>query len=148
MSAASRRTTTHGQHAGNRGWGWRDVLPYFIRSEGNQRGASATHGGDGPLACSDIGAKHELIEAIIAGAGELGVPRTDDFNGGVQEGAGYYQLFTKNGLRCSSAVALPAARASGAPNLAVEVGAQATRVLFDGTRATGVEYRQAARRSA
>ena len=127
--------------AGNREWGWRDVLPYFIRSEGNQRGASATHGADGPLACSDIGAKHELIEAIIAGAGELGVPRTDDFNGGVQEGAGYYQLFTKNGLRCSSAVAYlrPAKRRA---NLAVEVGAQATRVLFDGVRAVGVEYRQ------
>ena len=58
------------------------MLPYFIRSEGNQRGKSATHGGDGPLACSDIGAKHQLIEAIIAGAGELGVPHTDDFNGG------------------------------------------------------------------
>ena len=127
--------------AGNRGWGWRDVLPYFIRSEGNQRGASATHGGDGPLACSDIGAKHELIEAIIAGAGELGVPRTDDFNGGVQEGAGYYQLFTKNGLRCSSAVGyLRPAKARS--NLAVEVGAQATRVLFEGARAVGVEYRQ------
>jgi len=127
--------------AGNRGWGWRDVLPYFIRSEGNQRGASATHGGDGPLACSDIGAKHELIEAIIAGAGELGVPRTDDFNGGVQEGVGYYQLFTKNGLRCSSAVGyLRPARAR--PNLAVEVGAQATRVLLEGARAVGVEYRQ------
>ena len=127
--------------AGNRGWGWRDVLPYFIRSEGNQRGASATHGGDGPLACSDIGAKHELIEAIIAGAGELGVPRTDDFNGGVQEGAGYYQLFTKDGLRCSSAVGYlrPAKKR---PNLAVEVGAHVTRVLFEGARAVGVEYRQ------
>ena len=127
--------------AGNSGWAWRDVLPYFIRSEGNQRGASATHGGDGPLACSDIGAPHELIEAIIAGAGELGVPRTDDFNGGVQEGAGYFQLFTKNGLRCSSAVGYLRPARSRA-NLAVEVGAQATRVLCEGSRATGVEYRQ------
>jgi choline dehydrogenase len=127
--------------AGNRGWGWRDVLPYFIRSEGNQRGASATHGGEGPLACSDIGAKHELIEAIIDGAGELGVPRSEDFNGGEQEGAGYYQLFTRNGLRCSSAVGyLRPARAR--TNLAVEVGAHATRIVFEGTRAAGVEYRQ------
>ena len=99
------------------------------------------HGGEGPLACSDIGTAHELIEAIIAGAGELGVPRTDDFNAGVQEGAGYFQLFTRNGLRCSSAGAyLRPARTRA--NLAVEVGAQATRVLFDGARATGVEYRQ------
>ena len=127
--------------AGNRGWGWRDVLPYFIRSEGNQRGASAMHGGSGPLACSDIGAAHELIEAIIRGAGELGVPRTDDFNGGVQEGAGYFQLFTKNGLRCSAAVGY-LRPAQSRTNLAVEVSAQATRVLFEGTRATGVEYRQ------
>jgi len=127
--------------AGNRGWGWRDVLPYFIRSEGNERGPSAVHGADGPLSCSDIGAKHELIEAIIAGAGELGVARTDDFNGGEQEGAGYFQLFTKHGLRCSSAVGYLRPARSRA-NLAVEVGAQAMRVLFEGNRATGVEYRQ------
>ena len=76
-----------------------------------------------------------------AGAGELGVPRTDDFNGGEQEGVGYYQLFTKNGLRCSSSVGYLRPARSRA-NLAVEVGAQATRVLFDGVRATGVEYRQ------
>ncbi|HQU49860.1 MAG TPA: GMC family oxidoreductase N-terminal domain-containing protein, partial [Casimicrobiaceae bacterium] len=127
--------------AGNRGWGWRDVLPYFIRSEGNQRGASAAHGGDGPLKCSDIGEKHELIEAIIAGAGELGVPRTEDFNGGVQEGVGYYQLFTDRGWRCSTAVAYlkPARRR---PNLSVETNAHATRVVVEGGRATGVEYRQ------
>ena len=50
--------------AGNRGWGWRDVLPYFGRSEGNVRGASATHGADGPLRCSDIHGRHELIEAM------------------------------------------------------------------------------------
>ncbi|MCC6198418.1 MAG: GMC family oxidoreductase N-terminal domain-containing protein, partial [Burkholderiales bacterium] len=127
--------------AGNRGWGWRDVLPYFVRSEGNQRGASPAHGGDGPLKCSDIGARHELIEAIIAGAGELGVPRSEDFNAGVQEGAGYYQLFTDRGWRCSTAVAyLKPAR--GRPNLAVETNAHATRVAIEGGRATGVEFRQ------
>ena len=127
--------------AGNRGWGWRDVLPWFVRSEGNQRGASPTHGADGPLKCSDIGARHELMEAIIAGAGELGVPRTDDFNGGVQEGVGYYQLFTDRGWRCSTAVAyLKPAR--GRANLVVATNAQAARVILDGGRATGVEYRR------
>ena len=127
--------------AGNRGWGWTDVLPYFIRSEGNRRGASAMHGADGPLVCSDIGARSELIEAIIEGAGELGVPRTDDFNAGVQEGVGYFQLFTDKGWRVSAAVGyLKPVRARS--NLAVEVGAQATRVLFEGKRATGVEYVQ------
>src|SRR4029453_2555564 len=82
-----------------------------------------------------------LIEAIIAGAGELGVPRTDDFNAGRQDGAGYYQLFTRKGWRCSTAVGyLKPVRARA--NLAVETGAQVTRIVFEGTRAVGVEYRQ------
>ncbi|MEO6927846.1 MAG: choline dehydrogenase [Casimicrobiaceae bacterium] len=127
--------------AGNPGWGWNDVLPYFIRSESNSRGASAMHGAEGPLACTDIGARHELIEAIIAGANTLGVPRTDDFNGGVQEGVGYYQLFTRNGWRCSTAVGYLKPVRSRA-NLHVETDAQVTRVLFEGQRAVGVEYRQ------
>ena len=126
---------------GNRGWSWDDVLPYFVRSEHNSRGASAAHGGDGPLWCSDIGKPHELIEGIIAGAQELGVPRTDDFNGGDQEGVGYYQLFTRRGLRCSTAVAYlrPAAARS---NLRVEVEAQASGLVIEGRRVVGVRYRQ------
>jgi len=124
---------------GNRGWGWKDVLPYFVRSESNTRGASDVHGDRGPLSCSDIGAKHELIEAIIAGAGELGVPRNDDFNGGRQEGVGYYQLFTQRGFRCSTAVGyLKPVRHRA--NLAVRTNAHATRVLFEDGRASGVEY--------
>ena len=126
---------------GNRGWSWKETLPYFIRSEGNSRGASPTHGADGPLSCTDIGEKQELMEAIIAGAEQLGVPRNDDFNDGDQEGAGYYQLFTRNGLRRSCAVAY-LNPAKGRPNLRVETGAHATRVVFDGKRATGVRYRQ------
>ena len=127
--------------AGNPGWSWREVLPYFIRSEHNTRGASDAHGAVGPMWASDIPARHPLIDAIIAGAGELGVPPTDDFNGGDQEGVGYYQLFTRNGLRCSTAVAYlrPAA---ARPNLRVEVDAQAMQIVFDGLRATGVRYRQ------
>jgi len=69
---------------GNVGWGYDDVLPYFIRSERNQRGADTYHGDAGPLGVSDIGAPHELIEAFIAAAGQLGVPRTHDFNGARQ----------------------------------------------------------------
>jgi choline dehydrogenase len=81
------------------------------------------------------------MEAIIRGAGELGIARTDDFNAGRQEGVGYYQLFTRNGWRCSSAVAyLKPAR--GRPNLTVEVNAHATQITFDGIRATGVKYLQ------
>lgn len=130
----------HWAELGNHGWSWRDVLPFFIRSEHNTRGASAVHGGDGPLWCSDIRHKHELIERIIEGAGELGVRRTDDFNGGDQEGVGYYQLFTRNGLRCSTAVAYLRS-AEKHSNLRVETDAHATGVILDGTRATGVRAR-------
>lgn len=124
---------------GNSGWSWRDVLPYFKRMEHNSRGASEYHGGDGPLWCSDIEEKHELMEAIIRGGNELGVPRNDDFNGATQEGVGYYQLFTRGGWRCSTAAAylVPARNRS---NLRVETDAHVLRVNFDGRRAGGVTY--------
>jgi choline dehydrogenase len=126
---------------GNTGWGFDDVLPYFLRAEHNQRGASAWHGGSGPLKVSDIGARHELIEAFIEGAKQTGVPPTDDFNGPSQEGAGYYQLTTWKGWRSSTATGYlrPARRR---PNLRVETGAHATQLLVEGSRAVGVRYRQ------
>ncbi len=134
----------HWAALGNPGWGYEDVLPYFRKLEHNVRGASDFHGADGPLWASDIGAKHELIEALIAAGGELGIPRNDDFNGATQEGIGYYQLTTRRGLRCSTAVAyLRPARSRR--NLDVETGAHATRILFDGRRASGVIYRQGGR---
>jgi choline dehydrogenase len=125
----------------NPGWGYDDVLPYFIKSERNQRGANHFHGGDGPLSVSDIGARNELIEAFIRGAGQNGVPRTDDFNGGQQEGAGYYQLTTWKGWRWSTAKGYlrPARRRA---NLRIETDAQATRLLLADRRAMGVCYRQ------
>ena len=127
--------------AGNRGWSYDEVLPWFRKLEHNVRGASEFHGGDGPLWASDIDVPHPLIEAMIAGAGEIGIPRNDDFNGATQEGAGYYQLTTHVGRRCSTAVAYlrPAmARA----NLRVETDAVATRIDFTDRRATGVRFRQ------
>ncbi len=131
----------HWAALGNRNWGWNDVLPYFIRSEHNTRGTSEFHGADGPLWCSDIDEEHELMEAIIRGANELGVPRNDDFNAGSQEGVGYYQLFTRNGWRCSTAVAY-LRPALSRPNLTVETNAHATQLLFSGSRATGVRFDQ------
>jgi len=127
--------------AGNTGWSYADVLPYFRRLEHASFGDPAFHGTNGPLWCSPIGRRHELIEAIIAGAGELGIPRNDDFNGAHQEGAGYYHLSTKRGWRCSTATAyLRPARHRA--NLRVETRARATRLVFDGKRADGVIYRQ------
>ena len=126
---------------GNVGWSYEDVLPYFIRSEHNERGAGSFHGGDGPLRISNIPQRHMLIDAFIDGAASLGIPRNDDFNGATQEGAGYFQLTTYRGWRCSAATAYlkPARRRS---NLRIETGAQATRLLLEGRRATGVSYRQ------
>ena len=93
---------------------------------------------------SDIAAKHELVEALIAAGTEIGIPRNDDFNGATQEGVGYYQLTTRRGFRCSTAVAyLRPAR--GRKNLTVATEAQATRILLDGRRARGVTYRQGGR---
>jgi choline dehydrogenase len=136
-----RQDYDHWAALGNTGWSYDEVLPYFIRSEHNQRGASTFHGGDGPLKISDIGAKHELIEAFIHGAQECGVPRTDDFNGAEQTGAGYFQLNTWKGWRWSTAKGY-LAPARGRANLRVETDAQASGILSEGGRAVGVQYRQ------
>ncbi|MCK1792021.1 GMC family oxidoreductase [Pseudomonas violetae] len=127
--------------AGNVGWGWDDVLPYFRRAECNDLGPGPTRGTDGPLSASSIKARHPLTEGFIGAAKELGVPHIQDFNTGDQEGVGYYQLTTRKGLRCSTAVAYlhPAKHRA---NLAIEAQAQAEKVLFEGARAVGVQYRQ------
>ncbi|HVB47287.1 MAG TPA: choline dehydrogenase [Burkholderiales bacterium] len=122
------------------GWGFDALLPYFRKSEDQSRGADAWHGAGGPLAVSDL-ERHELADAFIASAQALGIPRNDDFNGERQEGTGYYQATARNGRRCSAAVGYlrPALKRA---NLRVEVKALATRVLFEGKRAAGIEYRQ------
>ena len=123
------------------GWGWKDLLPYFIKSEDQQRGANQWHGTGGPQAVSDPPDRHELADAFIDAAAALGVPRNADFNGAAQEGTGYYQATARNGRRCSTATGYlrPAQKRA---NLRVEVKALATRVLFEGSRATGVEFLQ------
>jgi len=124
---------------GNAGWAWDDVLPYFMRAEDNERGANATHGEGGPLGVSDVGFSRGFSDAFIDAAEEIGIPRTNDFNSGDQEGAGYFQLTTKNGRRCSAAVGYLKPIKDRA-NLTIATGAQVRRVLFDGKRAIGIEY--------
>jgi choline dehydrogenase len=126
------------------GWSYDDLLPYFIKSEDQQRGANEWHGVGGPLAVGDLPDKHLLADAFIASAKANGIPENDDFNGAAQEGTGYYQATSRNGRRCSTAVGYlrPALKR---PNLRVETEALATRILFEGTRAIGVEYRQGGR---
>ncbi len=131
----------HWRQLGCTGWSFEDCLPCFRRAEGNERGADALHGSDGPLAVSDLLDRNPLAVAFHQAAIELGFPDNADFNGAVQEGAGWYQVTVRNGLRCSAATAyLKPAMAAG--RLAIITGAQATRVVLDGARrATGVEYR-------
>jgi choline dehydrogenase len=131
----------HWRQLGNSGWAFEDVLPYFKRAENQQRGADDLHGAGGPLSVSDVGEPHPLAEAFIAAAEQAGIPRNDDFNGPTQEGAGYFQLTAKNGRRWSTAAGY-LKQARHRANLRVELNALASRVLFSGRRATGIEYRQ------
>jgi len=132
----------HWARLGNSGWSYQDLLPYFIRSEANQRGANPWHGDSGPISVSDIGSRHELIEGFIRGANACGIPGNDDFNGARQEGVGYYQLTTSRGLRCSTATAyLRPARTR--ENLTVLTQAHTTGLTLSGSRVTGVRYTRA-----
>jgi choline dehydrogenase len=131
----------HWRQLGNAGWAFDDVLPYFRRAEDQERGADDLYGVGGPLAVTDVCEPHPLCEAFIAAAQQTGVPRNDDFNGPRQEGAGYFQLTAKNGRRWSTAAGY-LKQARGRQNLTIELDALAIRILFDGRRAIGVEYRQ------
>ena len=131
----------HWRQLGNAGWSFNDVLPYFRRAEDQERGGDDLHGVGGHLKVSDVCEPHPLCEAFIEAAQKSGFPRNDDFNGASQEGAGYFQLTTRNGRRWSTAVGY-LKEAKRRPNLTVVANALATRILFSGRRATGVEYRQ------
>jgi choline dehydrogenase-like flavoprotein len=131
----------HWRQLGNAGWGFADVLPYFRRAEDQGRGGDDFHGVGGPLAVSDVSEPHPLCEAFIEAAQQANIPRNDDFNGAAQEGAGYFQLTAKNGRRWSTAVGY-LRQARRRPNLAVVSDALASRILFSGRRAVGVQYIQ------
>jgi len=131
----------HWRQLGNAGWSFTDVLPYFRRAEDQERGEDELHGVGGPLSVRDVSEPHPLCEAFIEACEQAGIPRTDDFNGASQEGAGYFQLTTRKGRRWSTARGyLAPARRRG--NLAVVSNALTTRILFEGRRAVGVEYRK------
>ena len=124
---------------GNPGWGWDDVLPLFKRVEANERGADAFHGDSGGLSVSNMRLQRPICDAWVAAAQNAGYPFNPDYNGATQEGVGYFQLTTRNGRRCSAAVAfLNPAR--NRPNLRIVTNAPAARVLFEGRRAVGVAW--------
>ncbi len=131
------RDYDHWRQLGNVGWSFEDVLPYFKRAESQERGADDYHGSGGPLSVADMRFKSEICDAFIAAAEEIGIPRNDDFNGPVQEGAGYFQLTTRKGWRCSAAVAyLKPVRHR--KNLDITTQAHVERILFHGESADAV----------
>jgi choline dehydrogenase len=120
------------------GWGWEEMLPYFKKSEDNVRGPSELHGVGGPLPVSDSTSRTGLSQAFVDAAAAAGLPANEDFNGHHQDGIGWYQLTTRNGRRASTAVSF-LHPVIDRPNLTVETHVRLHRVLFEGTRAVGVE---------
>lgn len=123
---------------GAEGWSYDEVLPYFKRSEDNERGEDPFHGAGGPMSVSDSRAMSPLIETMIEASVLAGHEHNPDFNGARQEGVGRFQLTQRNGRRCSTAAAF-LHPAEERPNLDVFTDAMALRILFDGARAVGVE---------
>ena len=124
---------------GNTGWGWDDVLPLFKRAEDQERGADDYHGVGGPLAVSDMRLQRPICDAWVEAAQAAGYRYTPDYNGEQQEGVSYFQLTTRNGRRCSAAVAYlnPVRRR---PNLQIVTKALVQRIDLDGKKVTGVTY--------
>jgi choline dehydrogenase-like flavoprotein len=131
----------HWAAQGNPGWGWDDVLPYFKRAEHNERGADEFHGAGGPLNVMDLRSPNRFGPVFVEAGRQAGFAENRDFNGAEQEGVGMYQVTHKNGERFSAAKAYLLPNLSR-PNLQVITEAHATRVLMEGRRAVGVEYRQ------
>ena len=126
---------------GNEGWSWDDVLPHFKSTEDQQRGDIHNHGTGGGLSVSDFPEHHPISKAIIDACVEAGYAYKDDLNDGDQEGTSWFQMTARNGTRCSTAVAF-LHPVMNRPNLTVELRAMTTRLLFEGKRAVGVEFRQ------
>ena len=127
------------EEEGCAGWSYREILPYFRRAEDNERFSNAWHGTGGPLGVSDLISPHAMSKTFVRAAQEAGLPYNPDFNGERQEGCGLYQVSQRNGRRCSAAVAY-LRPAMARPNLTVRTSAQATRIVIEHGRATGVDF--------
>ena len=125
---------------GNAGWGWDDVLPYFRKAETYEGGGDEFRGESGPLSVSKMPFYRPICDAWVKSAEASGYKFNNDYNGAQQEGVGYFQITTRNGRRCSAAVAyLNPAR--GRPNLKIITRAQATKLNFFDGKAGGISYR-------
>src|SRR6187399_1643974 len=123
---------------GNPGWGYDEILGYFVRMESNRRIQDAYHGSAGPITVSDHSERNPLSGIFVEAAQEVGIPLNSDFNGAVQEGCGYYQMTCRDNARCSAAdgYLLPVL---GRPNLKVVTHAHAIGVVIERDRAVGVD---------
>lgn len=131
--------------AGNAGWSYEQLLPYFRRHERNSRGGDDYHGEEGPLWVGDVTDQLPITRQFVKAGEEIGIPFNPDFNGASQEGIGYYQVTIKDGRRQSGAVShLSLAR--GRANLTIATHALASRILLEGGRASGVVYEQKGKR--
>jgi len=124
---------------GNTGWGWDDVLPLFKRAENNERGADEYHGDQGPLSVSNMRIQRPITDAWVAAAQAAGYKFNPDYNGADQEGVGFFQLTSRKGRRCSTAVAY-LNPVKSRENLQIITHAQVEKVTIEGKRATGVIY--------
>jgi len=124
---------------GARGWSWDEVLPYFRKSENQERGENEFHGAGGPLNVSDFPEQHPVSKALVDACVQAGIPYKEDLNDGNQEGVSFFQMTARNGRRHSAAVAY-LHPAMGRENLEVITRAMTTRILFEGRKAVGVEF--------
>ncbi len=124
---------------GNKGWGWNDVLPYFIKAENQERGQSEFHGINGPLSVSDQRIKLPILDAFMNAAEEIGIPKVNDFNKGDNLGCGYFQVTEQNGLRCSTAVGY-LNPIKNRKNLKIETNCHVEKINFKNKKAISVSY--------
>lgn len=129
----------HWAALGNAGWSYQDVLPYFKKSEDQERGADKYHGVGGPLKVSDLRLRRPIADYFIKASEQCGIPRNLDYNGKTQSGVGYFQQTAYKGFRWSTAKGF-LKPASARSNLTIKVKAQTTKVLFEAKKAVGVEY--------
>ncbi len=127
------------ERLGAKGFGWNDVLPYFRKSEDQQRINDQYHGHGGPLCVSDLRYINPLSEAFVQAGMQRGLPRNEDFNGASRIGVGPYQVTQRDGRRCSAAAGYLTPEVRERPNLTIMVNSLAETILMDGTRATGVK---------
>ncbi|MCK5042372.1 MAG: choline dehydrogenase [Sphingomonadales bacterium] len=132
------------QQMGNKNWGYDAVLPYFIKSEKSERKPDQYHGKKGPLKVTTRRANDPVIEGLVNASHQYGLPHNDDFNGAQQEGTGYYDTTLHNGWRASAAKCY-LKPAKNRINLHIRTNSHTNKILFDGTKAIGVEYKKGGR---